>query len=97
MGMVFEKSPLLAGLPQEDFLSPLHFRMVKEGLPLPVAGFRGEDLVVYGEGGESCYLYLACRTLPGGNRHVLVAGLDILSDRPESAALLDGIVRWLGK
>ena len=95
MGMVFEKSPLLAGLPQEDFLSPLHFRMVKEGLPLPVAGFRGEDLVVYGEGGESCYLYLACRTLPGGNRHVLVAGLDILSDRPESAALLDGILSAL--
>jgi len=95
MGMVFEKSPLLAGLPHEPFLAPLHFRIVREGTPLPVAGFRQEDLVVYGEGGEKCYLYLAMRTLPAGNRHVMVSGLDILSSTPEGTALLDDILTAL--
>ena len=93
MGMAFEPSPVFDELPQETALTPLYMRIVKEGTPLPLAGFRAEDLVIYGEGGEKCYAYLAIRTLPLGNHHAFVSGLDLLSDLPEGTALLDGILR----
>ncbi|MBR2837997.1 MAG: hypothetical protein IKE55_04395 [Kiritimatiellae bacterium] len=94
VGMVFESGhPALGALPKEDFLSPLHMRMVRKGaVPLPAAGFSEGDLVVYGEGVDSCYAYLAVRELPEGGCHVLVAGLDVFSSNPESVALWNGIV-----
>ena len=94
VGMVFETAhPALAGLPRADFLSPLHMRMVRsDALKLPVDGLSEEDLVVYGEGVDACYAYLALKRLPSGNTRVVVAGLDAFSDRPESVALWNGIV-----
>ena len=93
MGMVFEPNEVFSELPREKSLSPFYMRIVKEGTPLPLEGFRTDDLIVYGEGCEMCYAYLAIRVLPRGNRHAFVSGLDLLSDFPEGAALLAGILR----
>ena len=94
-GTAFKRHPILDELPYEPNLCPLHFRVIKEGLKLPVEGFREEDMIGVGEGAESCYLYLAVRDLPNGRKHVLIAGLDVTTDTPEGRALLNGVYRWL--
>lgn len=91
-GTAFLDHPLLAGLPHEPYLCPLHFRMMKQGLKLPVEGVSEKDLVVVGEGGNACYLYLSETRKPNGAVLVIVAGLDVTSPTPEGQALLDGIV-----
>jgi len=62
---------------------------------LPIDGFSREDFIMAGEGVDACYLYLAQRRLPAGNRQFGIFGLDVMSDLPESNALLDGIIEYL--
>ena len=95
MGMALAEHPVLRHLPHEGVLSPLLFRIVREGRPLPVDGLTASDLIVVGEGGEACYTYLAERRHPNGARELLVNGLDLLADTPEGNALLLGAVEEL--
>ena len=90
MGAALRDCAWLRRLPHSGYFDELFFRIGRKGLKLPVAGFAERDLVMVGEGGEACYLYLARRTLPNGARHSLIAGLDVTTDTPEAAALLRG-------
>ena len=92
MGAALKDHPVLTGLPHEGVFNPLFFRIGKTGLALPVAGFAKDDFVMVGEGGKGCYLYLAEKRLPNGARHGLIAGLDVLADTVEGAAILDGFL-----
>ena len=93
VGATFDSAhPALARLPESRVLSPLHFRIFKKGLKLPVAGFGREALAVTSEGASGCFLHLAARVTTTGARHILVYGLDLGSDLPEARAILDGIV-----
>ena len=94
-GVVVNENPILKYLPYERFLTPLWMRTMREGLKLPVAGFAEDDLIVYGEGGDACYLYLAAKRLPNGKSHVLVAGLDVNAALPEVNAFLEGVFETL--
>jgi hypothetical protein len=85
----------LGDFPYEPFLSPLLFRIVKEGVELPVAGYAEEDYVIVGEGLKDAYLYLAAKVRPDGGREVYVSGLDISGATPESASLRANLLRWL--
>ena len=67
---------------------------MKHGKELPIADVKPDDMVVVGEGGEKCYLYLAVRQI-GKSRVVECHGLDVLSDLPESNALLSAFVDHL--
>ena len=98
VGMALAKdAPALAGLPHEGALTPLLFRVVKEG----AYGLSRKELkvatpIVVGEGKKDCYLYLGeVKTATG--RHMAAFGLDLFSGNPESSALLDGIIDALGK
>ena len=92
LGMVLEDSPLLSALPHQGVLNPLLFRIVKEGLELPLADIAPADYRIVGEGRDACYLYLAESPLPNGARKYTVAGLDVLADTPEGTAILDGVL-----
>ena len=98
VGMALAKdAPELALLPHEGALTPLLFRIVKEG----AHGLSGKDLavktpIIVGEGKQDCYLYLGEVESDRG-RHVASFGLDILSGKPEGAAILDGVVDSLMK
>ena len=92
MGAALRDCAWLRRLPHSGCFDELFFRIGRKGLKLPVAGFDEKDLVMVGEGGEACYLYLARRTLPNGARHDLIAGLDVTTDTPEAAALLRGAI-----
>ena len=85
----------LGDFPYEPFLSPLMFRIIKEGVALPVAGYDEEDYVIVGEGLKDVYLYLAAKVRPDGGREVYVSGLDISGTTPESASLRANLLRWL--
>jgi len=93
VGMVLERSPLLAKLPHAGVLSPLLFRLVKKGAEkLPVTGVDQKDLVIVGEGGEDCFLYLAQKHHASGAVEYRCRALDLLSGHPEATAILDGVV-----
>jgi beta-galactosidase len=93
VGTAFAKgNPALGALPHEGYLSPLMFRLVKDtGLKLPLAGLDKSDMVVVGEGGDACYLYLGAANILKG-KALMAFGLDVLSGTPEGTAVLDGMI-----
>ena len=95
VGTAVRDDPVLGGFPHEGALTPLMFRLVRQGgLELPVAGVDPSEMVVVGEGGEKCYLYLAHRKI-GASPVVECHGLDVLSDLPEGNFLLNAFVEHL--
>lgn len=94
VGMAIRSHPALADFPHDGVLDPLLFRVVRRGRELPAKGIAADDLIMVGEGGSKCFLYLGERRV--GKSHGLVChGLDVLSDTPEGTALLDAFVDWL--
>ena len=92
VGMVVNDHPALGAFPHDGVLTPVFFRIVKEGLKLPIDGVSQKDLIIVGEGRDDCYGYLAERRHPTGAREMIVAGLDLTTETPEGATLLKGIV-----
>ena len=93
VGTALREHPALAGLPHDGALTPLLFRTLKIGRPLPMAGLDGDDILVAGEGCWDCYVYLA-QALVGEGRLLMSFGLDCLAETPEAAALLDSLVSY---
>ena len=91
VGTAIKDHPALGNFPHDGVLNPLWFRILKTGRKLPVAGVKPEDLVIVGEGGTACYLYLAVSERDG-TKVAECHGLDLLCDLPEANALLDALV-----
>ena len=84
--------PALAGLPHEGALTPLLFRVVKEGaLALSRKELMVASPIIVGEGKKDCFLYLGEIKVDQG-RHMASFGLDILSGTPEGTSILDGLI-----
>ena len=60
---------------------------------MPYKGLAQDDMLMVGEGGEMCYLYLAQANV-GPGKALMAFGLNLLADTPEAAALLDGLVDY---
>ena len=95
VGTAVKTHACFGDFPYEPFLSPLLFRVIKEGVELPVAGYDEKDYVIVGEGLKDAYLYLAAKERPDGGREIYVSGLDISGATPESAALRRNLLAWL--
>ena len=94
VGTAIANHPALASFPHEGVLSPLLFRLVLDtGKYLPYAGLSQEDMLIVGEGGDKCFLYLAQANVGRGSA-VMGFGLNLLGDTPEAAALLDGLIDY---
>ena len=94
VGTALANHPALAALPHEGVLSPLFFRLVlNSGKPLPYANLSQDDMLIVGEGGSLCYLYLAQGNV-GPGKAVMTFGLNLLADTPEAAAFLDGLIDY---
>ena len=96
VGTAFRDDPALSGIPHEGYLSPLVFRIFGNGLELPQAEWKEDELLVVTEGGERCFVNLAGHALAGGGRLFKSYGLDLLADLPESNALLASLVEASG-
>ena len=97
VGTAFKPHAILRYLPEESFLSPLLFRIVREPVQMPVEGLAEQDVIAAGEGKSHVGLYLSAGRTVSGGRHVRISGLDVLSDTPEGTALLDGVLDYLDK
>ena len=94
VGTAIADHPALAALPHEGCLTPLFFRLVLDtGKHLPYAGLEQDDMLIVGEGGDKCYLYLAQANIGRGSA-VMGFGLDLLGDTPEATALMDGLIDY---
>ena len=94
VGTALANHPALASLPHEGVLSPLLFRLVLDsGKPMPYAGLAQDDMLIVGEGGSLCYLYLAQGNV-GSGKAVMAFGLNLLADTPEAAVFLDGLIDY---
>ena len=91
MGAVFAQHRALRFLPHDGFLTPLQFRIMRDGGRKLTPGTAG-GLIVYGEGGDGCYSYLAEIRHPSGAHEYRVDGIDLLADLPEADAILRGLV-----
>ena len=94
VGTAIADHPALAALPHEGCLTPLFFRLVLDtGKHLPYAGLEQDDMLIVGEGGDKCYLYLAQANIGRGSA-VMGFGLDLLGDTPEATALMDCLIDY---
>lgn len=92
MGSVFENDPALRHLPHDGLMSPLCFRIMKDGAPLE-ASSDSSGLIVYGEGRDACYSYLSRRKSASGGVEYAVTGIDLLADCPEADAIFRGLLK----
>jgi hypothetical protein len=94
VGTAFARHSALGDFPHEGYLSPLAFRMLKNGRKLPsLAGLRTDDMFVVGEGLDSCFLY-AGQARVGQGQALMTFGLDLLSGYPEANCVLDGLIDY---
>ena len=96
VGTAIRDHRALGSFPHEGVLTPLMFRILKQGRELPAPGIDSDDMIIVGEGGEKCYLYLAERQI-GDSRVFECHGLDLLSGLPEANWLLDLLVSELAR
>ena len=89
VGTAIADHPALSGLPHEGYLSPILFRIMKRGRRLVPGLFDEKDMLVVGEGGSDCYVYLAKK-----ESSLVTYGLDLFAPHPEAVSLLDGLVDW---
>ena len=93
VGTAFAKHPALGDFPHDGTLSPLAFRILKQGLGLPFNGMLPAEMMVVGEGLNGYFLY-AGEARAGAGRVLMTFGLDLLAGTPEGTCLLDGMVRY---
>ena len=97
VGTAIKAHPAFGDFPVEDVVSPLLFRVVKDtGLKLPAPGVDPKDMIIVGEGGSDCFVYLSEQNA-GSSRVLSCNGLDIASDTTEGNALLLNFIRYLKK
>lgn len=93
VGTAFATHPAWGDFPHDGALSPLAFRILKQGLALPLAGMRADEMMAVGEGLNGYFLYAGAARI-GAGRALLTFGLDLLSGTPEGTCLLDGMIRY---
>jgi hypothetical protein len=96
-GTAFVPHTLFGDFPYEKFLSPLVFRIVRQGVKLPVEGYEPSTYVAVSEGAKDAHLLLAAKERTDGSREVFVSGLDIESNFAESRSLRYNILKWLSQ
>ena len=93
VGTAFARHPALGDLPHEGYLSPLMFRILKQGKSLPFARMVPEEIFIAGEGLSGFFLY-AGEARVGAGRVLMAFGLDLLSGYPEGTCILDGLIHY---
>lgn len=95
IGTAFARHPVFGEFPHDGGLSPLWFRLIKRGLPLPIDPNLGEfQYFAVGEGQKQYFAYLCQKEGPDGQRLLLTRGVDVLADTPEGAYLLDAMINY---
>lgn len=93
VGTAFAHHPVFGDFPHDGNLSPLWFRLIKRGLPLPIDPKYGElTHFAVGEGQKQYFTYICEKTGQDGQRLLMTHGVDLLADTPEGVYLLDMMI-----
>lgn len=96
LGTVFADHPVFGDFPHNGRLTPLWFRLIKEGLSLPIDPEYGEfQHLAVGEGQKEYFAYITQKRGPDGERMLITRGVDLLADTPEGTYLLDAMVDYV--
>lgn len=96
IGTAFASHPVFGNFPHDGKLSPLWFRLIKQGTPLPIEPKYGEFRhFAVGEGRDRYFAYITQKQAPDGQRLLITHGVDLLADTPEGACLLDSMIDYV--
>jgi hypothetical protein len=96
IGTAFANHPVFGDFPHDGKLSPLWFRLIKRGLPLPIDPKFGEfQHFAVGEGKERYFSYICQKKDQNGQRLLMTRGVDLLADTPEGTCLLDAMIDYV--
>jgi hypothetical protein len=96
IGTAFAQHPLFGDFPHDGKLSPLWFRLIKRGLPLPLDPQFGQfRYFAAGEGQKQYFSYVCQKTGPKGEQLLITHGVDVLADTPEGTWLLDQMINYV--
>ena len=94
-GTAMLRHPVFGDFPHAGHLSPLWFEIVKvASLLQPEDKFRNAEPLMVGEGKDGYFVYLS-QARVGQGRLLRACGLDVLTDTPERANLLDAMVNYV--
>jgi len=95
IGTAFAKHPVFGDFPHSGCLSPLWFRLIKRGIPLPIDPQFGQfEYFAVGEGQKEYFTYICKRTGNNGENVLITRGVDLLADTPEGIWLLDQMITY---
>ena len=93
IGTAFARNPVYGDFPHNGQLTPLWFRLIKKGLPLPIDARYGEfDFFAVGEGQTRYFAYIMKKRQ---EPVLMTCGVDLLADTPEGAWLLNGMIAYV--
>ncbi len=96
IGTAFAHHPVFGDFPHDGKLSPLWFRLIKQGLELPIEPKLGEfQHFAVGEGKNQYFTYICQKKGPDGQTLLITRGVDLLADTPEGACLLDAMIDYM--
>ncbi|MBX7257147.1 MAG: hypothetical protein K1Y02_12360 [Candidatus Hydrogenedentes bacterium] len=96
IGTAFARHPAFGDFPHDGRLSPLWFRLIKQGIPLPIDPQLGEfEHLAVGEGKSGYFSYVCQKTGPNASRLLITQGVDVLAETPEGAYLLDAMIDYV--
>jgi hypothetical protein len=95
-GTAFADHPAFGDFPHDGRISPLWFRLIKQGISLPIdPGFGQFNHLAVGEGKNAYYAYITEKKGRDGHGLLITRGVDLLADTPEGAWLLDAMIRYV--
>jgi hypothetical protein len=95
VGTTFARHPVFGDFPHNGKLSPLWFRLIKRGLPLPIDPQQGDfEYFAVGEGQTQYFAYVLEKTGQDGEPLLMTYGVDVLAETPEGAYLLDAMITY---
>jgi len=96
IGTAFADHPVFGDFPHDGKLSPLWFRLIKRGIPLPIDSKHGKfDYFAVGEGKKQYFAYICQKTAEDGHRLLITRGVDLLADTPEGTYLLGVMIDYV--
>lgn len=96
VGTAFAEHPVFGDFPHGGKLSRLWFRLIKRGLPLPIGPeFGAFEHFAVGEGQKQYFTYVCQKQGEGGHDLLITRGVDLLTDTPEGAYLLDAMIDYV--
>lgn len=96
IGTAFADHPVFGDFPHDGRISALWFRLIKQGIPLPIDPKLGEyNYLAVGEGKTKYFAYVCEKKDKDGHGILITHGIDLLADTPEGAYLLDAMIQYV--